>query len=94
MDTNDGLIYFEIFDIIKSGIVDWSRVTKYFFGLLVHRYTNICSQKLFFNYFRRSQFSSMDAKAELQKLENCNYVVELAQECELVIVGLQGNDIR
>ena len=29
LDTNEGLIYFQIFDIIQPGIVDWSRVKKW-----------------------------------------------------------------
>ena len=45
LDTNDGLIYFEIFDIIKSGIVDWSRVTKYILFELV---VIVIYSKLFF----------------------------------------------
>ena len=28
LDTNEGLIYFEIYDIIQPGIVDWSKVKK------------------------------------------------------------------
>jgi len=70
LDTNEGSIYFQIFDIIQPGIVDWSRVKK------------------------RGEFSSMVARAEMQKLENCNYVVELAKQCDFVTIGLQGSDIR
>ena len=36
----------------------------------------------------------MVARAEMQKLENCNYVVELAKKCDFVTIGLQGSDIR
>ena len=36
----------------------------------------------------------MVARAEMQKLENCNYVVELAKQCDFVTIGLQGSDIR
>lgn len=72
LDTNDGLIYIEIFDIIEPGLVDWSRVK------------------------RRDQYSSMAALANLEKLENCNYVVELAKDpkIDFVVIGLQGQDIR
>jgi len=69
-DTNDGLIYLEIFDIIQPGIVDWSKVTK------------------------KKQFSNLFAKSEMQKLENCNYVEEVAKKYKLDMVGSQGDDIR
>ena len=33
LDTNEGLIYFEIYDIIQPGIVDWSKVKKWVFDI-------------------------------------------------------------
>ena len=33
LDTNEGLIYFEIYDIIQPGIVDWSKVKKWVFDM-------------------------------------------------------------
>ena len=49
-----------------------------------------------FVYFvlRRGEFSAMAPLAEMEKLENCNYVVDLAKICDFVVVGMQGNDIR
>ena len=46
------------------------------------------------SFFRRGEFSAMAPLAEMEKLENCNYVVDLAKQCDFVVVGMQGNDIR
>lgn len=43
---------------------------------------------------KKKQFSSLYAKLEMQKLENCNYVEELAKQYKLDVVGSQGDDIR
>lgn len=34
------------------------------------------------------------ARATMQKLENCNYAVELGKECKFHLVGIDGNDLR
>ena len=66
-DLVDGLIIFQLFDIIKPGSVNWQRV---------HR-----------------SFSKL--KGFMEKLENCNYAVELAiKEFEFKLVGIAGQDIN
>lgn len=64
-DLADGLVIFQLYDVITPGIVNWSRV---------HR-----------------QFNRM--KKFMEKLENCNYAVELGKQCGFRLVGIGGNDI-
>ncbi|KFM74902.1 Plastin-2, partial [Stegodyphus mimosarum] len=64
-DLADGLIIFQLYDIIKPGIVDWNRVHRVFSKL----------------------------KAFMEKLENCNYAVQLGKELKFSLVGIAGHDI-
>jgi len=64
-DLIDGLIIFQLYDIIKPGMVDWSRVKKEF-----HR-----------------------MRVMMEKIENCNYVVELGKGCRFSLVGIDGKDL-
>ncbi|UYV85069.1 PLS3 [Cordylochernes scorpioides] len=64
-DFSDGLVAFQLYDIIKAGMVKWSRVTR--------------------------EFS--DRKGFIEKLENCNYVVELGRQFGFSLVGIAGEDI-
>ena len=65
-DLADGLIIFQLFDIIKPGVVNWTRV---------HR-----------NFSRLKKF--------MEKLENCNYAVELGKCLKFSLVGIAGQDIN
>lgn len=67
-DLTDGLVIFQLYDIISPGIVNWKRV-----------------QQL---------DNNRPARATMQKLENCNYAVELGKECGFHLVGIGGSDIR
>lgn len=64
-DLADGLIIFQLYDIIKPGIVNWSRV---------HR-----------------KFSKL--RKFMEKLENCNYAVELGKQLGFSLVGIAGQDL-
>lgn len=64
-DLADGLVIFQLFDIIKPGIVNWSKVHK--------RFTP----------FRKF----------MEKLENCNYAVELGKQLKFSLVGIAGQDL-
>lgn len=64
-DLADGLIIFQLYDIIKPGIVNWQRV---------HR-----------------KFSKL--RKFMEKLENCNYAVELGKELGFSLVGIAGKDL-
>jgi plastin-3 len=64
-DLTDGLVIFQLFDIIKPGVVNWSRVHKTFSKL----------------------------KGFMEKLENCNYSVELGKQLKFSLVGIAGQDI-
>jgi plastin-3 len=64
-DLADGLVIFQLYDIIKPGIVDWNRVHK--------------------------KFSKL--RKFMEKLENCNYVVELGKKLKFSLVGIAGQDI-
>ncbi|XP_040566376.1 fimbrin isoform X2 [Lepeophtheirus salmonis] len=68
-DLYDGLIIFQIYDIIKNGMVNWKKVTQ------------------------KNQYSKIHAKKIIQIRDNCNYAVDLGRDLELVIVGVDGNDI-
>lgn len=64
-DLADGLVIFQLFDIIKPGIVNWSKVHK--------------------------RFSPM--RKFMEKLENCNYAVELGKQLKFSLVGIAGQDL-
>uniref|UniRef100_A0A2I9LPF2 Plastin-2 n=1 Tax=Centruroides hentzi TaxID=88313 RepID=A0A2I9LPF2_9SCOR len=64
-DLADGLVIFQLYDIIKPGIVDWNKVHKSFNRL----------------------------KAFMEKLENCNYTVDLGKQLKFSLVGIAGQDI-
>ncbi|KAK2154859.1 hypothetical protein LSH36_255g00034 [Paralvinella palmiformis] len=64
-DLCDGLIIFQLYDIIKPGVVDWNRVIKKFNKLRIM----------------------------LEKIENCNYAVELGKTCHFSLVGIAGKDM-
>jgi plastin-3 len=64
-DLADGLIIFQLYDIIKPGVVTWPKV---------HRKFN-----------RMRKF--------MEKLENCNYVVDLGRKQKFSLVGIAGQDI-
>ncbi|CAH1393126.1 unnamed protein product [Nezara viridula] len=65
-DLADGLIIFQLYDIIKPGIVNWGRV---------HR-----------------KFSKL--RKFMEKLENCNYAVELGKQLGFSLVGIAGQDLN
>ncbi|XP_059058302.1 plastin-2 isoform X1 [Achroia grisella] len=65
-DLTDGLVIFQLYDIIKPGIVDWKKV---------HR-----------------QFSKL--RKFMERLENCNYAVELGRRIGFSLVGIAGADIN
>jgi len=64
-DLADGLIIFQLFDIIKPGVVNWTRVHRHFSRL-----------KMF-----------------MEKLENCNYAVDLGKVLKFSLVGIAGADL-
>lgn len=64
-DLANGLIIFQLFDIIKPGVVDWTRVHRTFSRL----------------------------KGFMEKLENCNYAVELGRRQGFSLVGVAGQDL-
>lgn len=64
-DLADGLVIFQLFDIIKPGSVNWNRV---------HR-----------------KFSPL--RKFMEKLENCNYAVELGKQLKFSLVGIAGHDL-
>ena len=61
-DLADGLIIFQLYDIIKPGVVTWPKVHK--------------------------KFNRM--KKFMEKLENCNYVVDLGRKQKFSLVGIAG----
>ncbi|XP_060807504.1 plastin-2 [Amyelois transitella] len=65
-DLTDGLVIFQLYDIIRPGIVDWKKV---------HR-----------------QFSKL--RKFMERLENCNYAVELGKKLGFSLVGIAGADIN
>ncbi|XP_049881769.1 plastin-3 isoform X2 [Pectinophora gossypiella] len=65
-DLTDGLVIFQLYDIIKPGIVNWKKV---------HR-----------------QFSKL--RKFMERLENCNYAVELGRTLGFSLVGIAGADIN
>lgn len=64
-DLADGLILFQLYDIIKPGLVNWQRVHQTFSKL----------------------------KHFMEKIENCNYAVELGRQLKFSLVGIAGQDI-
>lgn len=64
-DLSDGLVLIQLFDKIRPGCVQWSRVHK--------------------------QFSRL--KGFMERLENCNYSVELGRSHNFSLVGVAGQDI-
>jgi len=64
-DLADGLVIFQLYDIIQPGVVTWPKVHK--------------------------KFNRM--KKFMEKLENCNYVVELGRKQSFSLVGIAGQDI-
>lgn len=65
-DLADGLVIFQLFDVIKPGIVNWSRVHKRFSPL----------------------------RKFMEKLENCNYAVDLGKQLKFSLVGIAGQDLN
>lgn len=66
-DLADGLVVFQLYNIIKPGIVNWTKVHR--------KFTN-----------PRKKF--------MEKLENCNYAIELGREIKFSLVGIAGQDIN
>ncbi|XP_054000423.1 plastin-1 isoform X1 [Hylaeus anthracinus] len=65
-DLADGLVIFQLYDIIKPGTVNWNRVHKKFTKL----------------------------RKFMEKLENCNYAVELGKTMNFSLVGIAGQDLN
>lgn len=65
-DLADGLIIFQLYEIINPGVVEWTKVTR--------------------------KFSRM--KKFMEKLENCNYAVELGRRQKYSLVGIAGQDLN
>ncbi|KAL0125085.1 hypothetical protein PUN28_004317 [Cardiocondyla obscurior] len=65
-DLTDGLVIFQLYDIIKPGTVNWNKVHKKFTKL----------------------------RKFMEKLENCNYAVELGKQMNYSLVGIAGQDIN
>jgi plastin-3 len=66
-DLADGIVVFQLYDIIKPNIVNWNKVHR--------KFTN-----------PRKKF--------MEKLENCNYAIELGREIRFSLVGIAGQDIN
>lgn len=67
-DLADGLIVFQLYDIIKPGVVNWGKVHRKF---------------------------ANERKKFMEKLENCNYAVELGRDqVKFSLVGIGGQDIN
>ena len=65
-DLADGLVIFQLYDIISPGTVSWNKVHKKFTKL-----------RMF-----------------MEKLENCNYAIELGKKMNFSLVGIAGQDIN
>ncbi|XP_046746793.1 plastin-2 isoform X2 [Diprion similis] len=65
-DLADGLVIFQLYDIIKPGTVSWNKVHKKFTKL----------------------------RKFMEKLENCNYAVDLGKQMNFSLVGIAGQDIN
>lgn len=64
-DLADGIVIFQLYDVIKPGIVNWNKVHK--------------------------KFTPM--RKFMEKLENCNYAVELGKQLKFSLVGIAGQDL-
>jgi plastin-3 len=64
-DLTNGLIIFQLFDIIRPKCVDWSRV--------------------------HNKFNKL--KVMMEKIENCNYAVQLGKDSKFSLVGIDGKDL-
>ena len=64
-DLKDGNVIFQLYDIIKPGCVNWTKVIR--------------------------KFNKM--RMNFEKLENCNYAVDLGKQCKFSLVGIGGQDI-
>lgn len=64
-DLADGLVIFQLFEIIKPGSVNWTKVHQRFSPL----------------------------RKFMEKLENCNYAVELGKQQKFSLVGIAGQDL-
>ncbi|UYV68903.1 PLS3 [Cordylochernes scorpioides] len=64
-DLSDGLVVFQLFDLIEPGVVDWNKI---------HR-----------------RFSKL--KGFMERLENCNYAVQLGRQLNFSLVGIAGHDL-
>ncbi|CAD6244131.1 GSCOCG00013261001-RA-CDS [Cotesia congregata] len=65
-DLADGLVIFQLYDIIKPGTVNWPKV--------------------------HTKFSKL--RKFMEKLENCNYAVDLGKKMNFSLVGIAGQDIN
>ncbi|XP_074098583.1 plastin-2 fimbrin isoform X3 [Cotesia typhae] len=65
-DLADGLVIFQLYDIIKPGTVNWPKV--------------------------HIKFSKL--RKFMEKLENCNYAVDLGKKMNFSLVGIAGQDIN
>jgi plastin-3 len=65
-DLTDGLVIFQLYDIIKPGIVDWKKV--------------------------HNKFSNL--RKFMERLENCNYAVDIGKQIKFSLVGIAGADIN
>ncbi|KAG1652916.1 Plastin-1 [Nymphon striatum] len=64
-DLCDGVVLFQLYDIIKPGIVDWNKVHKKFVKI----------------------------KMTMEKIENCNYAIELGKTLKFSLIGIDGSNI-
>lgn len=65
-DLADGLVIFQLYDIIRPQTVNWNKVHK--------------------------KFSKL--RKFMEKLENCNYAVELGKQMNYSLVGIAGQDLN
>ena len=76
-DLKNGLVIFQLYDIIRPGMVQWKRVVKEFTklrGMMDQIQVFFCLQNLLYH-------------------QNCNYAVELGKQLRFSLVGIQGKDI-
>lgn len=64
-DLTNGLVIFQIYEIIQANIVNWKKVVKKFNKLRAH----------------------------FEKIQNCNYAVDLGKMLKFSLVGIAGTDI-
>lgn len=65
-DLADGLVIFQLYEIIRPQTVNWNKVHK--------------------------KFSKL--RKFMEKLENCNYAVELGKQMNYSLVGIAGQDLN